>query len=60
MCATASFLATGGFVLFHDFSMNIQGFFSNSMIFPCMDFVLVIFHDFQSMWEPCKTDKKGH
>ena len=29
--------------------MIIQ-FFSNSMIFPCMDFFM-IFHDFQSLWE---------
>ena len=30
--------------------------FSNSMIFPCMELFLVIFqvfHDFQSLWEPC-------
>ena len=29
--------------------------FSNSMIFPCMELFLVIFHvfhDFQSLWEP--------
>ena len=39
VCLTASFLATGGFVIlfykilfFHDYS----SFFSNSMIFPCM------------------------
>ena len=32
--------------------------FSNSMIFPCMELFLVIFqvfHDFQSLWEPCMT-----
>ena len=26
------------------------------MIFPCMEFILVmfqVFHDFQSLWEPC-------
>ena len=37
------------------FSMIIQGF-PNSMIFPCMELFLVIFqvfHDFQSLWEPC-------
>ena len=42
------------FTKFHDFSMIIQ-FFSNSMIFPCMELFLVIFqvfHDFQSLWEP--------
>ena len=30
--------------------------FSNSIIFPCMELFLVIFqvfHDFQSLWEPC-------
>ena len=30
--------------------------FSKSMIFPCMELFLVIFqvfHDFQSLWEPC-------
>ena len=30
--------------------------FSNSMIFPCMELIFVIiqvFHDFQSLWEPC-------
>ena len=29
---------------------------SNSMIFPCMEVILVIFqvfYDFQSLWEPC-------
>ena len=44
------------FTKFHDFSM-INQFFSNSMIFPCMELFLVIFqvfHDFQSLWEPCK------
>ena len=37
--------------------MIIQ-FFSNSMIFPCIEPFLVIFqvfHDFQSLWEPCKV-----
>ena len=42
--------------------------FSNYMIFPCMEFFLVIFqvfHDFQSLWEPCyfrmlkRTSNKG-
>ena len=36
-------------------SMIIQ-IFSNSMIFPCMELILVIFqvfHDFQSLSEPC-------
>ena len=41
VCLTASFLATGGFFkLFHKIpwlSMIIQGFFLNSMIFPCLD-----------------------
>ena len=23
------------------------------MIFPCIELFLVIFHDFQSLWEPC-------
>ena len=23
------------------------------MIFPCMELIFVIFHDFQSLWEPC-------
>ena len=27
--------------------------FSNSMIFPCMKLFLEVFHDFQSLWEPC-------
>ena len=60
MCLTASFLASGGFVkLFHKspwFSMIIQVFFKNSMIFPCMELFIMIFqffHDFQSWWEPC-------
>ena len=39
----------------------ISQVFSNSMIFPCMELFLVIFqvfHDFQSLWEPCrKLDK---
>ena len=34
------------------FSMITQDFFPNSMIFPYMDFYLVIFHDFQSLWQP--------
>ena len=58
-CLTASFLAmvvsSNYFTKFHDFSMIIQAF-SNSMIFPCMElFFLVfqVFHDFQSLWEPC-------
>ena len=42
-CLTASFLATGSlsnyFTKFLDFSMIIQAF-SNSMIFPFMDFFL--------------------
>ena len=61
VCLTASFLATGGFVklfnkfhdFFHDYSVVV---FLNSMIFPCMELFLVIFqvfHDFQSLWEPC-------
>ena len=29
--------------------------FSNSMIFPCMELFFVIFHDFQSLWEPCSS-----
>ena len=40
---------------FHDFSMIIQ-FFTNSIIFRCMELFFVIFkvfHDFQSSWEPC-------
>ena len=41
VCLTASFLATGGFVkLFHKISMTSQwlfSWFSNSMIFPCME-----------------------
>ena len=42
------------FTKFHDFSMIFQ-FLSNSMIFPCMEFLFVIFqvfHDFHSLWEP--------
>ena len=34
--------------------------FSNSMIFPCMELLLVIFqvfHDFQSLWEPCYINR---
>ena len=41
---------------FHDFSMSFQ-LLLNSMIFPCMEFLFVIFqvfHDFQSLWEPCQ------
>ena len=38
---------------FHDFSM-IFHHFSNSMIFPCMEFFLAIFHVFQ--WEPCPAE----
>ena len=67
VCLTASFLATGGFVklfnkiqwFFHDY----LGFFSNSMIFPCMELFLVIFqvfHDSQSLWEPCVCDFNQH
>ena len=58
-CPIASFLAAGGFVIlfheipwfFHDYSV----FFSNSMIFPCMELLVIfqVFHDFQSLWEPC-------
>ena len=33
------------------FFMIIQ-VFSSSMIFPGMELFLVIFHDFQSLWEP--------
>ena len=71
MCLTASFLATGGqlvfwlpvvvsnyFTKFHDFSMIVQGF-SNSMIFPCMEHfceIFQVFHDFKSLWEPCSGD----
>ena len=39
---------------FHDFSMIHH--FSNSMTFPCMEFILAIFHVFQvfqCQWEPC-------
>ena len=28
-------------------------FFSNSMIFPCMELFFVIFQVFQCSWEPC-------
>ena len=53
VCLTASILATGGFVkLFHkshDFSMIIQLlFFLNSMIFPCMELLFVIFQVFHN------------
>ena len=43
------------FIKFHDFSM-IFPHFSNSMIFPCMELFLAIFHVFQvfqCLWEPC-------
>ena len=47
------------FTKFLDFSMIIQ-FFSNSMIFSMHGTFLVIFqvfHDFQSLWEPCQCIK---
>ena len=59
VCLTTTFLATGGlsnyFTQFYDFSMIIH-VFSNSMIYPCMELFLVIFqvfHEIQSLWEPC-------
>ena len=27
--------------------------FPSSMVFPCMELFLVVFHDFQSLREPC-------
>ena len=56
VCLTGSFLATGGFVkLFHKiprFFHDYSGFFLQN---PCFFHVVIfkVFHDFQSLWEPC-------
>ena len=56
VCLTTSYwilvVLSNYFTKFYDFSMIIQ-VFSNSMIFPCTELFWVIFHDFQSLWEPC-------
>ena len=44
---------SNNFTKFHDFSMIIQFYFLNSMIFPDMELFWVIFQAFQSLWEPC-------
>ena len=63
VCLTASFLATCGFIkLFHKiplFSMIIQLFFKfHDFSMHGTFFVFFqVFHDFQSLWEPCaKSD----
>ena len=54
-------VSSTNFPKFHDFSRIFQ-LLSNSMIFPCMEFLFVIFqvfHDFQSLWEPCMSNLPG-
>ena len=61
VCLTASSLTTGGFInlfhkipwFFHDYSVFFQIPWFSMHGFFCV--IFQVFHDFQSLWEPCKV-----